>query len=128
MKNVIRIISRDLWELSEPSIEIFDFFNKKISKTQKMLLFWQFLSENRFFWLRELSKRKDLIKIWKVIFNIKLIPSHLWWESNTKKTLRRKIIRLNEVYKFSFKTVSLNQRNFSWRYGQRTFFFIVIVK
>ena len=41
-KNVIRIIRRYLWELSESSIEILDFFIKFISKTQKMLLFWQF--------------------------------------------------------------------------------------
>ena len=39
MKNVIREISRDLSELSETSIGIFDFFIKFFSKTQKMLLF-----------------------------------------------------------------------------------------
>ena len=43
LKYVIRIISRDLWALSETSIEVMDLFIKLFSKTQKMLLFWQFL-------------------------------------------------------------------------------------
>ena len=38
-ENIIRIISRDLRELSETSIKIFDFSIKLFSKTQKMLLF-----------------------------------------------------------------------------------------
>ena len=42
-KNVIRIIGRDLWALSETSIGILDFCIKFFSKTQKMLLFPQFL-------------------------------------------------------------------------------------
>ena len=33
----------------------------------------------------KISKRKDLMKISKVIFHIKLIPSHPWWECKTYK-------------------------------------------
>ena len=41
----IKIISGDLWELSDTSIEILVFFKKVFSKTQKMLLFWQFYAD-----------------------------------------------------------------------------------
>ena len=33
-----------------------------------------------FFMTQEVSKRKNLIKIMKVIFHMKPIPSHWWWE------------------------------------------------
>ena len=41
----MRIISRDLWALSETSIEFFDLFKMFFSRIQKMLLFPQFLSD-----------------------------------------------------------------------------------
>ena len=36
--------------------------------------------KNHFFLTRGVSKRQDLMQISKVIFHIKLIPSHPWWE------------------------------------------------
>ena len=41
----MKIISRDLWELSENSIKILEFFIKFFLENTKMLLFWQFLSD-----------------------------------------------------------------------------------
>ena len=38
----MRMIGRDLSALSETNIAIFDFFNKKISKTQKCSYFYNF--------------------------------------------------------------------------------------
>ena len=47
--------------------------------------FWKFGKRNKkkpFFLTRGVSKRKDLMKISKVIFHIKPIPSLPWWECN----------------------------------------------
>ena len=51
----------------------FKYFNYHCQKT--VLEFWK-----PFFLTQRVSKLKDLIKMSKVIFHIKLIPSHFWWE------------------------------------------------
>ena len=52
----------------------------------------QTLSYKLFFLTQGVSKRKDLIKISKVIFHIKPIPSHPWWEC------KKWIINITKVY------------------------------
>ena len=48
--------------------------------------------KNPFFLTQGFSKRKDLMKISKVIFHIKPIPSHPWWECKKFSNLYVKVI------------------------------------
>ena len=46
--------------------------------------------KNPFFLTQGVSKRKDLMKISKVIFHIKPIPSHPWWECKNVQLLNNR--------------------------------------